>query len=77
MEERWGEAAALPCTVSIEVPVRGFTLRDLLALGQASIIGSRHPASANLPLQINGELISWCEFEVLGNRLAVRLTELA
>jgi hypothetical protein len=28
-------------------------------------------------LKVNGELIAWCEFEVLGNKLAVRLTELA
>jgi hypothetical protein len=29
-----------------------------------------------VPLQMNGELLAWCEFEVIENRLAVRITEL-
>jgi flagellar motor switch/type III secretory pathway protein FliN len=72
----WHLAERLPCTVSIEVPVRGFTVTNFLTLGPGSVVSSQHPTSANLPLRINGQLVSWCEFEVLGNRLSVRLTEI-
>lgn len=76
-ESSWKQVESLPCTVSIEVPVHGFTLKSLLALRPASVVGSRHPTTSNLPLLVNGELVSWCEFEVLGNRLSVRLTDFA
>lgn len=75
--ERWKKAWALPCDVSVEISVREFTVRKLLQLEPKSIVSTQWTTSANLPLKINGELIAWCEFEVLGNRLAVRLTELA
>jgi hypothetical protein len=46
--------------------VPGFTLRDLLNL-QAQSIGRSHlAASASPPLKVNGEVVAWCEFEVLG-----------
>jgi|SRR5579864_1374320 len=73
----WTKVQMLPCNVSIEVPVPGFTLKTLLGLCAASVVSTQRPTTANLPLRVNGELIAWCEFEVLGNRLSVRLTELA
>ena len=73
----WRQAMRLPCSVSIEVPLPGFRVKDLLGMRATSLVGSHWPTSDNLPLKVNGELIAWCEFEVLGNRLAVRLTELA
>ncbi len=31
----------------------------------------------DVPLRVNDTLIGWSEFEAVGNRLAVRLTEVA
>jgi flagellar motor switch/type III secretory pathway protein FliN len=31
----------------------------------------------DVPLRVNGNVIGWSEFEVVGDTLAVRLTELA
>ena len=76
-EAKWKQVEGLPCHVSIEVPVPGFRLQDLLALRSTSVVSSDRAITANLPFRVNGELIAWCEFEVLANRLSVRLTELA
>jgi flagellar motor switch/type III secretory pathway protein FliN len=35
------------------------------------------PVSGDVPLWVNGQVIAWCEFEVVHERLGVRLTELA
>lgn len=76
-ELRWSQAENLPCKLSVQAKVHGFTLKDLLNLGPKSIVRSQLPTSASPPLRVNGEIIGWCDFEVLGSRLAVRLTELA
>jgi flagellar motor switch/type III secretory pathway protein FliN len=55
----------------------GFSLKDLLRLRRETVLVSRMPTGDSPPLRINGELVAWCEFEVLGRRLAVRITELA
>jgi flagellar motor switch/type III secretory pathway protein FliN len=76
-ELRWAQAEGLPCKLSVQAPVPGFTLKDLLNLRPQSIIRSQLATSASPPLRVNGEVVAWCDFEVLGARLAVRLTELA
>ena len=76
-DPRWKQVQKLPCHLSVEARVSGFTLRDLLHLHVQSIVRSHLAASASPPLRVNGEVVAWCDFEVLGRRLAVRLTELA
>ena len=67
----------LPCTLVLEVPVASFTVGSLLRLEVGSIVetGSHH--NADLPLEVNGQLLGLTEFEVVGERLAVRLTGVA
>ena len=76
-DARWKAALGLPCNLTVEIPVPGVTVKDLIELRMESVIGSECLTTGNLPLKVNGERIAWCEFEVLGNRLAARLTELA
>lgn len=66
-----------PCQLSLEVPVSRFTVGDLLHLGVGSIVESSAHHTGDIPLRANGLLIGWTEFEVIGNRVAVRITELA
>lgn len=73
----WQEAGWLPCKLSVEIPVPGFRVRDLLLLDVNSILDTRSASSADVPLRVNTELIGWAEFEVVRDRRAVRLTELA
>ena len=76
-EEIWEEAGWLPCTVSVDLPLRRFTVRTLLQLEPGAILESNLADGADLPVSVNSQLIGWGEFEIVGQALAVRLTELA
>jgi flagellar motor switch/type III secretory pathway protein FliN len=67
----------LPCTLSLEVPVVRFTIGDLLKLAIGSIVETASHHTSDVPLRVNQLLIGWTEFEVVGDRLAVRITEQA
>lgn len=67
----------LPCTLSLDIPVINFTVRDLLGLAKGTIVETAYHQSSDLPLKVNGQLVGWTEFEVVGDRLAVRLTDLS
>lgn len=73
-----GEALPwLPCTLALDIPVVKFTVRDLLSLTRGSVVETAYHQSSDLPLRVNGQLVGWTEFEVVGDRLAVRLTDLS
>jgi flagellar motor switch protein FliN/FliY len=67
----------LPCTLALDLPVVNFTVGDLLRLTNGSIVETAYHQSSDLPLRVNGQLVGWTEFEVVGERLAVRLTDLS
>lgn len=67
----------LPCTLTLEVPVVRFTIGDLLALKKGSIVETACHHTSDVPLRVNQLLIGWTEFDVIGDRLAVRITEQA
>lgn len=76
-EELWTEAGELPCVLSVDVPLRRFTVRDLLLLERNTVLESSKPTGADVPVVVNSQVIGWAEFEAMGQRLAVRITELA
>jgi len=65
----------LPCTLTLEVPVVHFTIADLLALKEGSIVETACHHTSDVPVRVNQLLIGWTEFEVVGDRLAVRITD--
>jgi flagellar motor switch protein FliN/FliY len=67
----------LPCNLAVDLPILKFTVRDLLDLEQGAIVETTFHQSSDLPLRVNGQLLGWTEFEVVGERLAVRLTDLS
>jgi flagellar motor switch protein FliN/FliY len=67
----------LPCILALDLPVVKFTVRDLLHLAKGSIVETAYHQSSDLPLRVNGQLVGWTEFEVVGERPAVRLTDLS
>jgi flagellar motor switch protein FliN/FliY len=73
----WARVEPLPCLLTVEIPVPGFTVSDLVHLENGRIITTRWTVGQDVPLRVNGALIAWSEFEVVQDRLAVRLTELA
>ena len=76
-DARWRPVLGLPCELSVELPLPGFTIADLLKLRAGSVINAQWRLGRDVPLRLNGMVIGWSEFEVMGNSLAVRLTELA
>ena len=75
---RPGELLAwLPCTVALDVPVTGFTVRNLLEMAPGVLVETACHQSSDLPMRVNGLLMAWTEFEVIGERLAARITDLA
>lgn len=73
----WQGAEELPCRLSAELRVPVFTVRDLFRLNPGMVIETGWPQSSDVPLVVNKELIGWAEFEVVGEGLAVRVTEFA
>lgn len=67
----------LPCTLSLDVPVVRFTIGDLLQLAKGTIVETACHHTSDVPLRVNQLLIGWTEFEVIGDRLAVRITDQA
>ncbi|MFZ1130247.1 MAG: FliM/FliN family flagellar motor C-terminal domain-containing protein [Terriglobales bacterium] len=74
LAERFGW---LPCHLSLQIPIVDFTVGDLIRLGKDSIVETGCPSTSDIPVRVNGLLVAWSEFEVIGNRLALRITELA
>lgn len=67
----------LPCTLTLDIPVVRFTIADLLSLKKGSIVETACHHTSDVPLRVNQLLIGWTEFDVIGDRLAVRITEQA
>jgi flagellar motor switch/type III secretory pathway protein FliN len=67
----------LPFTVSLELPVVRFTVADLLRLTPGSVVETACSYTSDVPLRVNRMLVGWTEFSVIGDRLAVRITDLA
>ena len=67
----------LPCTLSLDVPIVRFTIGDLLQLTKGTIVETACHHTSDVPLRVNQLLIGWTEFEVIGDRLAVRITDQA
>lgn len=75
-EPRWAAVLGLPCDLTVDVPLPGFRVGDLTKLAPRMVIDSHWQVGEDVPVRVNGQLVAWGEFEVVSNRLAVRLTEL-
>jgi flagellar motor switch/type III secretory pathway protein FliN len=71
------EVLRLPVELDVAVPVRGFRVRNLLALSQEQLIESQWTNGTDLPLAAGDVQLAWTEFEVVENKLAVRVTRVA
>jgi flagellar motor switch/type III secretory pathway protein FliN len=76
-DDRWKPVLGLSCELTVELPMPGFKIADLVDLRKGSIIDAHWPVGHDVPLCLNATRIAWIEFEVVGGNLAVRLTELA
>lgn len=74
--EAWAQALTLQCSLTVDMLMPGFTVRDALELQKNAVIDSHWRVGTDVPLRVNGRRIASGEFEVVGNHLAVRVTEL-
>lgn len=75
-EGAWTLVKALPCRLSVEVPIPQFTVRKLLELAPGVILDTYYEEGSHVPVVVNGQMIAWGEFDVVDEILAIRLTEL-
>lgn len=68
--------SGLPMQLDVAVPVPKFRVEDLLALEKGAVIETRWPHTDDVPVWCGGAQLVWTEFEVLGQKLAVRVTRL-
>jgi flagellar motor switch protein FliN len=70
-------AAKLPLQLDLRVPLPSFRVQQLLALEKGQVIETVWPHTEDLPLWSGGIQLVWTEFEVVDQKLAVRVTRLA
>jgi flagellar motor switch protein FliM len=74
-DEVWNDAGWLRCLLSVDLPLAHFTVRDLLRLDVGVILETSNADGADVPVLVNTQLIGWAEFDVVGQHVAVRMTE--
>ena len=73
----WPLLQRLPMRLSAGIPLTHFKVKDLLALAPGQIVASGWMVTEDVPLKLGALQLSWSEFEVVEQRMAVRLTRLA
>jgi len=68
--------AGLPMQLDVTIPISSFRVRDLLALDKGSILESQWSHTDDVPVWCGGSQLVWSEFEVIDDKLAVRVTRL-
>jgi flagellar motor switch/type III secretory pathway protein FliN len=68
--------AGLPMQLDVTIPVPSFRVQDLLALEKGAVLESRWPHAEDVPVWCGGVQLVWTEFEVVDQKLAVRVTRL-
>ena len=67
----------LPMELHVMVRVERMRVEDLLALERGTVLSTVHEHSQDVPVRCGGALLLWGEFEVVEQKLAVRVTRLA
>tara|TARA_X000000950_G_scaffold265267_1_gene339341 strand:+ start:370 stop:729 length:360 start_codon:yes stop_codon:yes gene_type:complete len=65
----------VPMTITVELGVGNLTIKDLLQLGQGSVLELNKLAGEPLEVKVNDRLISKGEVVVLNEKYGIRLTD--
>lgn len=76
-EDPWTGVMWLACELTVEIAIPNFTVGDLLKLAPGDVVDSLWNNASEVPLTINEHRIADTNFEAIGQRLAVRISELA
>jgi len=72
----WATLAQLRVTMRAAVALHRFRVRDLLAIKEGQVLKTTSPVAEDVPVKVGQVQIGWSEFEVLEQKLALRLTRL-
>jgi len=73
----WLVLSRIPMRLNAGIPLPSFKVKDLLGLRAGQMLHSNWLCTDDVPLKIGAVQLSWSEFEVVEQRMAVRLTRLA
>jgi flagellar motor switch/type III secretory pathway protein FliN len=72
----WETLSQLRITMRLGVTLKSFRVRDLLTLKVGQVFESVSPETEDVPLMVGQVQLGWSEFEVVDQRLGLRLTRL-
>ncbi|MDW5264316.1 MULTISPECIES: FliM/FliN family flagellar motor C-terminal domain-containing protein [Acidobacteriaceae] len=72
----WPKLSGLELMMAVEVPLLRFKVQDLLGLSEGQVFESAFSDTEDVPLRIGGVQLGWTEFEVVDQKIALRLTRL-
>ncbi len=75
--EAWPILSRLSVLLVVHVHLDKMKVRDLLQLKPQQILTSSWSSTGDVPLAIGEVRLAWSEFEVMGQRIGVRITQLA
>jgi flagellar motor switch/type III secretory pathway protein FliN len=73
----WPTLSRLPVTMTAQISLSRFKVRNLLGLTPGQVFESDSPDTEDVPLLAGGVQLGWTEFEVVEQKIAIRLTRLA
>jgi flagellar motor switch/type III secretory pathway protein FliN len=76
-QRRYARVERLPMRLDVLMKVRSFRVQDLLAMQKGTVVETVHGHSQDVPLACGSALLVWGEFEVVEQKLGVRITHLA
>lgn len=62
--------------LDVTIPVPSFRVQDLLALEKGAVVETEWQPGEDVPVWCGGSQLVWSEFEVIDQKLAVRVTRL-
>jgi flagellar motor switch protein FliM len=68
---------ALPVELKVAIPIPSFRVRDLVTIEKGRVLASEWANGEDLPLSCGDTQLVWTEFEVVDQKMAVRVTRLA
>ena len=73
----WPLLSRIPMRLIAGIPLPNFRVKDLVGLKPGQMLSSTWLSTDDVPLKIGSVQLSWSEFEVVEQRMAIRLTRLA
>jgi flagellar motor switch protein FliN/FliY len=73
----WPMLQRLPVVLAVSIPLRGLKVCHVLELGAGQTLKSSWAVKEDVPLKTGVLQLGWGEFEVVEQKMALRLTRLA